>query len=1509
MNQTNIDIHNNRIDIFEFFKKSEILLHQDTTSNKNTISAEQFNKKYGIPIPTLLLQYWQEVGNIDFFAKTKTFHYDQYELIAAIFLPEGRDGIDFNFYTFLDTWVSSHRLGDLFKKNEFYLKSCFRIFAQFQGAWNSHNFIETYYFDALGNIDSFRFTGRQDVKEYELLIEALVNRKAEFNLYLGVEEKNSEKPKFDILEKTNFFDLMQSFDMSRLESNGQFPAKLTADSFQKEFNIAMPAALVDTWQQLGMIRYFPQKPDYYRKENLLLNSFLFAPEGYGLWNFSLYHFLEQIVYDKNVLGRDRYAHEDYLTLCYRVFAELHESFNGYNYMEIFYFDAFGKIDSFRFLNTPETNEFQAFITRLISDKDRFAEYIKSVKEATTLTKAEPSIKQQKPTEEKRLSKEEYLAQYRIEEVSYSQAIKRLGVTSLFDQTTGVLLEDEDAYDEICDKYSHSQIFYKEEIDNTNVFYIDGDLKFVGNFSIPDHYNFILIVNGNLTIEGHVNFDYYVTGNVTIDSLEIGGLQVCKGIQTIRYLQTHHGDDDECIHKSMQVDITAPIFISWYQDLDCYRFSPGTTIIAIYDWDDLKTYKTNNLILKWHDAAFALKDEVIWGVDSENYSAPFWKQDALIKLMRNGENIYRDGFSVDCLAVCDKAWELWEDKQYEMAFLHYREATKLSPNYYPAWQNCGQLLLDQDAYIQAIPYFRKACELAPEKVAYAKPNALKNLIFALIRTGDTDQAIQLINQEALPLKHNLKFIYRLSGEAHIIKGNYEKALDDLTQAYHKYNNYGFPVLWLTGLALHKLGRIREADKWLEDARDKEANCLDYSQAQNLEFYNGEDKKLDWEEKTLLTGKMDARDQNYWNKEFEELRNIAKIPQEFITEKMIDFVVNDQSVDSNGYSRYWHHSSFHFIPDHLVTRAAAMRAFEFSVPPEELAKIPPSYLDKDFFLSAKTYLLHQVPIDILDHDLYFDAVSKNCKNFLKLPAELKDDNMSIAAICGGAFEEYQGIAIPTRFQADEYICKAICISFDSLKRIPAKFISKAVFECAKNLYSHHPKWESTLQQHLPCNQSKYDTFDRVWACFWDEPFILMAISAGNRIYDIPSQYITPAIAKAAVSRYSYDIAYIPESSLTEEICLIACLQDDGDALQYIPPKFKTLEVCETAICRSKNHLKYVPIEIRTEEFCLKYVAHDLSNLEAIPYEHYPSIFDFMLGLNDDKKEFHDCYYRYQKAIGYFYRKEYDNAELEFNQVIKNEKEEQDVSELSGHSSYFLGWIEHLRGNDQESIKHYKFAQELYKNCDTEPEHKMEIPYEKAELPAINRMTSYINTETIDYKLSSVYEWINAGFMQDALNEITELEKTLSDCLYSELSYWAIIWNCKRYALYESGNKHAAYQVCRDGIEKLSKIETWPFLSSHNNIRATLRAMYNMLAWDKMETATTLDDIKAGLDLTEKSFSTISPIEDSEDLENYYETKARLLYKAIEYDQTYQKALEKMIKKIDKMKNKSILSGRFG
>jgi CRISPR/Cas system-associated protein Cas10 (large subunit of type III CRISPR-Cas system) len=142
------------------------------------------------------------------------------------------------------------------------------------------------------------------------------------------------------------------------------------------------------------------------------------------------------------------------------------------------------------------------------------------------------------------------------------------------------------------------------------------------------------------------------------------------------------------------------------------------------------------------------------------------------------------------------------------------------------------------------------------------------------------------------------------------------------------------------------------------------------------------------------------------------------------------------------------------------------------------------------------------------------------------------------------------------------------------------------------------------------------------------------------------------------------------------------------------------------------------------------------------------------------------------------------------------------------------------------------------------------------------------------------------------------------------WATVWDCKRYALYLLDRYEEQIQVCKHAIEVLSKVSLFAYLESHNAIRSALRNMYNDMAIHILDTASTLDEVKVGLEYNKKSFTTISPIEDKKELLQFYETKAELLHKALQFDKSYEKQFDKSLADIKnkKLKEKDILSDEF-
>lgn len=53
-----------------------------------------------------------------------------------------------------------------------------------------------------------------------------------------------------------------------------------------------------------------------------------------------------------------------------------------------------------------------------------------------------------------------------------------------------------------------------------------------------------------------------------------------------------------------------------------------------------------------------------------------------------------------------------------------------------------------------------------------------------------------------------------------------------------------------------------------------------------------------------------------------------------------------------------------------------------------------------------------------------------------------------------------------------------------------------------------------------------------------------------------------------------------------------------LQYIPPSFITIELCEIAVCKSGKTLQFVPSSILNKQLCLLAVFENFMALEFVP-----------------------------------------------------------------------------------------------------------------------------------------------------------------------------------------------------------------------------------------------------------------------------------------------------------------------
>lgn len=160
------------------------------------------------------------------------------------------------------------------------------------------------------------------------------------------------------------------------------------------------------------------------------------------------------------------------------------------------------------------------------------------------------------------------------------------------------------------------------------------------------------------------------------------------------------------------------------------------------------------------------------------------------------------------------------------------------------------------------------------------------------------------------------------------------------------------------------------------------------------------------------------------------------------------------------------------------------------------------------------------------------------------------------------------------------------------------------------------------------------------------------------------------------------------------------------------------------------------------------------------------------------------------------------------------------------------------------------------------------------------------------------ISENMYEEAFEKLLAIEKVLDETKEKELlDYlvdWAYLYDYKRYVLAGMGQNDDALKICHEAIEKLGNVTDWAYLESFKPVRHTLRSSYKMLAWNIYEAAKTKEDTLKAVDLIDKCFETVSPIDDSP-LVPHYEVKALIYLKAAQYDNIYEVEYENTLKNI--------------
>ncbi|ACU61797.1 WGR domain-containing protein [Chitinophaga pinensis] len=480
-------------------------------------------------------------------------------------------------------------------------------------------------------------------------------------------------------------------------------------------------------------------------------------------------------------------------------------------------------------------------------------------------------------------------------------------------------------------------------------------------------------------------------------------------------------------------------------------------------------------------------------------------------------------------------------------------------------------------------------------------------------------------------------------------------------------------------------------------------------------------------------------------------------------------------------------------------------------------------------------------------------------------------------------------------------------DVFDHVNAKYVGKQDYDYYKKHLGHLPafaekassygwtKNKDKVDEYDDRKEFSYDTFRKVWACFWTEDYIIKALdkdSDKEHLYSLPDKYKTQRICDIAVSRDSYDFAHVPAQFVTKEMCMDACSTSYGSALEYVPLEMRTREICDAAIARSAENIKFVPVPLRTVETCGNVIVRENNLTNYIPHAIYTAVFEWCFKAR--KNRFSNDYLMLHWGLGLIIDKNYTAAREKLAAVTS------EIGEYHHHATYYIGWSYFLEGDVKTAKEYFTQSQEIAKSVDLYGSYRLTFPYASFELRPVHEVYPF-NKDLFDEQMKEASALVQNGSYEEALTLLEKQEKLLTDSNCSEMRWWAYVWDHQRYALYEAGQEEASYTICHRIIAELGKVALWDYLEEFNIIRAALRAANNNLAYRYYLTASDLAGVKEGLNHIKTTMKTIAPIEDKSVLNMFYETQALLLYKAMGFDPAYRKDLEKVVAKIEKLKQK--------
>lgn len=115
-----------------------------------------------------------------------------------------------------------------------------------------------------------------------------------------------------------------------------------------------------------------------------------------------------------------------------------------------------------------------------------------------------------------------------------------------------------------------------------------------------------------------------------------------------------------------------------------------------------------------------------------------------------------------------------------------------------------------------------------------------------------------------------------------------------------------------------------------------------------------------------------------------------------------------------------------------------------------------------------------------------------------------------------------------------------------------------------------------------------------------------STGQAIHYVPDKFKTEEIYQEACKHGGTILRLVPKKYIKKAICEWA-VENDGLSLEYVPDKFKTVKLCLKAVINDSHAFKFVPVELITPKFVVAAVrSSSFDTVSSIPKAYKKTVF---------------------------------------------------------------------------------------------------------------------------------------------------------------------------------------------------------------------------------------------------------------------------------------------------------------